>query len=407
MEAFRREGALDIAESDDENSVDLLVDMCLKHVVIDGRDYYHRSDHPRSVAWFLASALELINWTDTISSSPQMVRLLIWSLYQRTRDLSYKLLELRVDVHAETKFYKGVCAIRAACYYQVDLDIFMSILEYASAELINKGDADGCLVHFALFVSYNLEDTEHAKNTASKLEAFLKLGVDPNTQCNRGHTEAMEAAKIGFIQGLRLLTSHGAKLHLIDRYGWSALQHAVNSGQVAAVKFLSQETQEPGHWKRLVSFLVGEPKYGDMISPLPSALYSRCALSYLASYTKTSHTLECLKKLSVLGDSNALTPEFVAPLHFAACMDTSDTTRWLIDNGADVNLRCGVEQTSALHIALRIGRLESAILLVKAGAKFSKDSHGVSPERRIHRKIRAKFLAFLRHTQSLDSTGCF
>ncbi|KAE8862439.1 hypothetical protein PTNB29_05001 [Pyrenophora teres f. teres] len=400
IKAFLQEGALGIKESDYESSVDLLVDMCLKHVDFIARDYPERNNHPKLIAWFLVDALELLV-ADAISSSPQTVRLLSWSLYKPVPYLSQKLLELGVDVHATSDHYGGTPAISDACNYRVDIDMFMSILKHTTLDRINEAVARGDLVHFGLFSSYNsnFKYPERIECTASKLEAFLNIGVDPNIQCNWGRIAAMKAAETGFIQGLRLLTSHGAKLNMVDRYGWTALQHAISSDQVAAVRYLSQEIQEPGYWKSLVSFVVDEPQYDDIIGPLPNTVYSGCALSHLASYTKTSSTLECLKELSVLGDVNALTPECVAPLHFAACMKTSDTTKWLIGNGADVNLKCGVQQTSALHIALRLGRLENAVLLVKAGAEFSKDSNGVSPEMQVDQKIRAEFLTFLNHTE--------
>ncbi|KAL7770391.1 hypothetical protein CFE70_000325 [Pyrenophora teres f. teres 0-1] len=283
IKAFLQEGALGIKESDYESSVDLLVDMCLKHVDFISRDYPERNNHPKLIAWFLVDALELLV-ADAISSSPQTVRLLSWSLYKPVPYLSQKLLELGVDVHATSDHYGGTPAISDACNYRVDIDMFMSILKHTTLDRINEAFARGDLVHFGLFSSYNsnFKYPERIECTASKLEAFLNIGVDPNIQCNWGRTAAMKAAETGFIQGLRLLTN---------------------------------------------------------------------------------------------------------------------TTKWLIDNGADVNLKCGVQQTSALHIALRLGRLENAVLLVKAGAEFSKDSNGVSPEMQVDQEIRAEFLTFLNHTE--------
>lgn len=393
FEALLREGALDsIKVSENDNGLGLLVEMCLEQL---HKPSPTLNNKPEPVAKFLLGAICLINWTGSMTSSPQLVRLLIWSLLQPSPALFNKLLELQVDVHATSEFYQGDSTIDRAMKYDVSLDMFHSLLTCTPPDRIIKADAQYGLTHFVLCHSPR---PEHSKQVIEKLEALLKLGVDPDVRSSMGHTAAMKAAETGFVEALRLLVRYGANLHSVDKYGWTVIQHAALAGQVAALRLIWQETQGPGDWKS--TFVISVPRLMPDRTPAGplSNVYPGCALSHLASCTRNSHTLQYLNDIGILGDVNAPTLEGVAPLHLAVCTETPETTRWLIDNGADVNMRCGVKQTTALHAALKLGRLENALILVEAGAEFVKDSDGVSPETQVHSSIRAEFLAFLDHT---------
>ena len=411
MVALLQQGALDSIESpDNENGLDLLVDTCMKHVPSDEHfmsfdEFQDKDNKVEYVADFLLMVLCTIEWTKSMSSSPQLVRLLIWSLDKQHRALFYKLLDLKVDVHTTSQFYQGDSAIDFAVKKVVKADMFRTLLNRTSSRRIMKVYAKHGLCRILLTLN---SEPEHLEYLIGKLEVLLQLGVDPNVQSDFGLTAAMIVAQkqFDFIKALRLLVRFGADLHLQDRYGLTVLHHAFRSGQVAVLRLLCQEIEETGDWNSSFSLPVYRLMPDDIpAGPLASMVYFGCALTHLASYTMESHTLQYLKERSMLGDVNQTTQEGVAPLHFAVCMRTSETTKWLIDNGADVDMRCGTKQTSALHVALRLGCIENAIVLIEAGAKFVKDSDGVSPETQVHPTIRAEFLIFLDHTTaSIPST---
>ena len=74
---------------------------------------------------------------------------------------------------------------------------------------------------------------------------------------------------------------------------------------------------------------------------------------------------------------NSLEPQFgVTPLTIAVGSDQSETTRWLLDNGADVNARGG-DGGSPLLAAAFLGRAATASILLDAGADTSvRDDNG-------------------------------
>lgn len=77
------------------------------------------------------------------------------------------------------------------------------------------------------------------------------------------------------------------------------------------------------------------------------------------------------------------TQEGVTPLHFAACVESPKAIRWLISNGADVDLKVDSTGDTVLYLALSRGNLENFLALVEAGAQF------INPisELRVHPQI--------------------
>ena len=370
----------------------LLVATCLQHT-------HNRSPKSKTIGEFLLQALCKVTKSELIVTHPQIVRLLIWSLVNWERALFEKLLELGVDVHATSESYGGSSTVDLSIEAEVDFDMLGSLLARVQPERIASTDTKWGLRHFIL-----CRRAPGPKRNTSKLGLLLKAGLNPNARSKSLITAAHVAAGAGNVETLQLLVSYHADLSLVDKDGQTVIHHAVGGGHIAVLKYLRQVIHGGEQWARVASLSV--PLVGGLqripAGPLRATKYFGCTLVHLAAYRLNSDVLQFLKDADLLGNINAQSREGVTPLHLAVCVQSLQpapaTTKWLLDNGADVMSRCGAKESTALHIALRLGKLEVALALVKAGACFSEDSAGLTPEMQVHPNIRADLIDRLPHT---------
>jgi len=346
--------------------------------------------------------------SDLLVTDPQVTRLLIWSITQSESALFEKLLGLGVDVHATSEDYRGNSAVDISIERDVGKQFFEKLLAHAEPHRIPKFDADGSMRHYVLLnpreiliQEHGTQDLAHKSKlevatAAWKLDAMLRRGVDPDLRSKHDHTAAHVAASLGNSEAIKILVDYHADLTLADDQGWSVVHHAMTGGHVNVLRDLRALATLDKEWDRPAALTVsslGSPPipYG----PLAVVQYSCCTLAHFAAYKTGSHVLEFLQENNILGDVDARSQDGVTPLHFAACFYDSDTTKWLLDNGADVNAKCGTRSITALHIALRWGCLKSAITLIEAGAKFAPDSAGIKPETLAHPTIREELIDIL------------
>ncbi|KAG9185957.1 hypothetical protein G6011_02513 [Alternaria panax] len=348
------------------------------------------------IALFLLNALETTKETNLTSAHPQVVQLLIWSMSHGLVEIFEKLLQFGVNVHASSHAYNGASAVDIFLVKDVSWYHSNLLLAHAQSHRILRLQANGDLNHFVLCSSPSF--TWDAERNRKKLEAILKKGVDPNAVSANHYTAAHVAAGSGDFEGIKVLVAHHADLLLKDKQGRTVIHHAVGRGQINVLTYLRQLIQGDDEWKRPAAISVSSIGPQRIpLGPLAFSQYFRCTLTHLAAYTSSSDSLQFLQENNILADVNARTQEGVCPLHFAACLDSPDTTKWLLKNGANVNIRCGIREISALHIALKWGRLDNAISLIEAGADFSADSAGVTPEMQTHPNIRADLISLLPH----------
>ena len=346
--------------------------------------------------------------SDLLIADPQVTRLLIWSITQSESVLFDKLLELGVDVHATSEDYHGNSAVDICIEGDVGKQFFEKLLAHAEPHRIPKVDANGSMRHYVLLTPGEVVNQEHGTQDLAhesklelatavwKLDAMLRRGVDPDLRSKHDHTAAHVAASLGNSEAVKVLVDHHADLTLLDYQGWSVVHHAITGGHVNVLRSLRLLATLDKEWNRpaalTVSFLGSPPiPYG----PLAVVRYPCCTLAHFAAYKPGSHVLEFLHENNILGDVDARSQDGVTPLHFAACFYHSDTTKWLLDNGADVDAKCGTRDISALHIALRWGCLKAAVTLIEAGAKFAPDSAGIKPETLAHPTIREELIDIL------------
>jgi len=400
-------GALTAYNSAAEDSgIGLLIRTCLEIMVKIATE--DRESSSLSIAVFLRHVLTATTENDLLITNPQVPRLLIWSITQSESALFEKLLELGVDVHATSEYYDGDSAVDVSIEGEVEQRFFEKLLAHAESHRIPKLDARGLMRHHVLLTPRETVDKEHltqgsvhprkseVATAVWKLEAILKKGVDPNLRSQHGRTAAHVAASSGNSEAIKTLMAHRADLTLLDRYGWSVVHHAAAGRHVNVLRDLRLLPDLVKEWYRPATFIVslrGSP--AKLCGPLAFARYTRCTLAHFAAYGSNSQVLEFLQENKILGDIDAKCDEGVTPLHFAACFYGSDTIRWLLVNGADVDAKCGTRGISALHIAMRWGCLEAAITLIEADAKFASDSAGITPETLAHPTIREELINIL------------
>ncbi|CAN9456823.1 unnamed protein product [Alternaria alternata] len=394
-------GALKAYEEATTNSgIALLIKACVDTVLKTTKE------SQKVILPFFKAILRHVSKTTTVNSlfvtHRQAVRLLIWSMTQSDNGVFEQLLGLGVDVHATYEDYDGDSAIDVAIESTIGERLFDKILTHADPARIPKLDADGSMRHFVLCIppSSTKEVVEDKKLTAatniSKLEAMLRRGVDPNAKSSNRRTAAHVAARKGYLECIETLVAYHADLTLVDDHGWNVIHESATKGRIIILKYLLQLFQQQEIWERCVKFSVPRSEVDDAyLGPLSQRQYHRATAAHLAVYRTSPETLQFLRDNNILDNINARTQEGATPLHFAVCTDSPQTTRWLLENGADVNAKCGKKDISALHVAFRLGRVENAIALIEAGAEFSADSAGITPEMQVDLGICADLLELL------------
>ncbi|KAF2818297.1 ankyrin, partial [Ophiobolus disseminans] len=365
-------------EATNESGMGLIVKECLQQ----NSSHYGRYGCIQLLGSILFEVISTANRAELDMRHPELVRLLIWSMLGPVENLFQKLLEFGADIHAASMYYGDDSAMD--CYLRSRTEIAPGVTElllaHAQADLIPKTDPRGWLKHFCLCAPQP-GTTDRESTRVVKLEAILKIGVDPNARSKTLTTAAMVAAGAGSLDVLRLLVLHNADMDLTDEFDWTVVQHAVWGGQVDVLKYLHSQIQGGEQWTQLVSFLVPLGAAAMPMGPSDARSYFGCTLAHFASYRPEMATLQFLKEAGVLGDINARAQEGVTPLHLAVCVKAPAATRWLIRNGADVKATFGMKKSTALHTAFRMGNAENAFALLEAGAELSTDSTGMTPER--------------------------
>jgi ankyrin repeat protein len=336
-----------------------------------------------------ALLLDVLESSKTIDfiCHPQTIRLLVWSVIVSDQSLIMKLLVLGVDVHATSGHYDGFSSIDMAVVQNSDVKFLQILLREANVDRLATMDGNGLIRYFSLA---DQSSPGLMVNNVAKLEALLTAGIDPDKRSSNLRTLAHVAAQSGPLEVLQLLVRFQAKLTMVDGYGWTVLHLAASRGDTAMLRFLRQHIMNDLDWRTSVfcsgPTIVNGTRGG---GPLPLQGYFNCSLLHIGAILDKPDTLEFLMGTECFDNVDLRSQEDVTPLHFAVCSETASTTRWLINNGADVNATIGTKDITALHIAFRLGRLENSLALVEAGAGFSVDSSGATPEMAVHPDIRA------------------
>ena len=178
---------------------------------------------------------------------------------------------------------------------------------------------------------------------AAMVETLVKAGADPNTTITEGETVLMRASRTGSPEAIKALLDHGADVNHQDGFlGETALMWAAADNHAAAVQVL---------------------------------------LTHGANNTRSTHQLPRFSRRtrSPMPWSRRMPRGGWTALIYAARRGALDSSRILIDRGADLNL-VDPDGVSALNEALINFHYDMAGLLIEKGADPNlADARGMSP----------------------------
>lgn len=253
------------------------------------------------------------------------------------------------------------------------------------------------------------------------LKALISAGANIDLVSKVSRTPLMIAAWERHGECVKLLLNAGANVDILDWNNWSALDHAIDSGNIDVVRYLGNKItkyhpesfinrytslhhavnigSDPG----ILEFLL--EKGSDINSrdvwgktPLLRAIEKKfvngalCLLSKGANPNEPDNENEyaihvatrfalstVIEKLLHCGaDINVLNNRRCSPLHYAALHGSCEDVKRLIQAGAEVDAYCDMHNTPLIW-AVQAGKVEMANYLISMGAdvnhkNLSKDS---------------------------------
>ena len=188
------------------------------------------------------------------------------------------------------------------------------------------------------------------QSSVKVLDFCIANGLDVNETDIHGFTPLMLAATSPKLDLVRALVMAGSCLVTRQNKGWHALNLAVLEGSAEAAVSLLQASKDQGHFDEMVK---SKDAYGhSLLHQLCRAeedFFNRLIVHFPS---KIGHEL--------ISEPD---PAGFGLLHHALLAQSSAATRYLLQHGADVNMR-GWRGLRPLHVACGAG-LESLILLLK------------------------------------------
>lgn len=246
------------------------------------------------------------------------------------------------------------------------------LIESFGRELsINQNDSNG----------YNCLHKAVGRGDLNMVCYLLRKGVNVNVFAGRHRlTPLHNAAKMGHHSIMRLLIESGCNVNALDSEDRTALNWAVRQGDEEAVRILCEagslvNNEEPGEISPLdLAVYNGNPvvvkillRHGARIIPS----------HYLLHKAITQNNLDVVKALIDAGamvngkDSNGFTPVMIACSRKNALI-----LKYLIFDGADVNIQNPIDGKTALHVCSQDVRSENNVnrlidILVSNGANMN------------------------------------
>ncbi|VDN03065.1 unnamed protein product [Thelazia callipaeda] len=252
-----------------------------------------------------------------------------------------------------------------------DLCTVKRIIENYGSEIINCKDFDGresTPLHFA--AGYNrVEVLKYLLEKGANIEARDTGWLVPlHNACAYGHLVVAE-----------LLVKYGANLNAVDKWGYTPLHEAALKGKFEVCKLLLLNGADSKHKGRdgkipldvvKEEFLTGAEDVRDLLRGDEAVLEAA-----------KEGDIEKIRKIVIPSTINCrdVRGRFSTPLHLAAGYNNLEVARFLLENGAEVNLK-DKGGLIPLHNASSFGHLEIAGLLIDCGADVNHpDKWGYTP----------------------------
>ena len=211
---------------------------------------------------------------------------------------------------------------------------------------------------------------------------LLKHGADMELQSEVGFTPLMAAVVEGKANIVRLLALNGANFHHVNRAGHMSLSLAVHQNydeivltlitSGASVNKLDDDKHSSLHWASIDdNYYLAETliNHGADVNLCENQSPLHCAASH-----GSKSVAELLIKNGA--DVDRLCVKGTTPLFLAIEKNQSVVAELLIKFGADVNFIRRADETSNLHLACMLGRVQIARLLIDYNANVNLERNG-------------------------------
>jgi uncharacterized protein len=263
------------------------------------------------------------------------------------------LLAKRADVNAPQA--DGATAIQWAVYNN---DLAMVNLLVAAGANVKTPNRDGATPLSLASINGN----------AAIIEKLLMAGADPNERRVHGETALMFASRTGSVEAIKVLVDHGADVNSKeDLRGTTALIWAAEQQHSAAVRILIEHGADVNAGDSVI------PQRGSKPNVAPVASQRAAQVSALQGLQLDS--VAQVRAQEVLDPYRTKLVGKMAPLHFAAREGDLESARILVTAGANVNAQT-VDQWTPLAIATQNGNYKLALYLLDNGANPNLSTDG-------------------------------
>lgn len=287
-------------------------------------------------------------------TDPVFRALLMRAILGSNAELVSVLLERDPDVHSPVGLESP---IEAACRVSVP-HTFRAVLKHVDKARINDLGPHGQ----PLISSVIHGD---ATGKAERLKALFQLGADPNLAPVAGKLSLIaRAAEKGQPGVVDTMLDFGADPYSEDIGGNTLANSAVLSANFRLLKMLRQGNAPPGYWTKTCSVWFMDKK---QVQWGPEA---GCTLLHCGVLCPNSDMAQYLMDEGISEDVNVTSQGGLTGLHLAALRGGTAVVKFLVERGADVNIRDN-RGWLPVDCAFAVGDFEVARVLVEAGSKES------------------------------------
>uniref|UniRef100_A0A158Q7B9 Poly [ADP-ribose] polymerase n=1 Tax=Elaeophora elaphi TaxID=1147741 RepID=A0A158Q7B9_9BILA len=302
------------------------------------------------------------------------------------------------NMHEAPEVYCGVLQRETQTKHSQELDLLDAarcgdlctikrIIESCGTKIINCKDFDGresTPLHFA--AGYNrVEVLKYLLEKGANIEARDTGWLVPlHNACAYGHLVIAELL-------VKLEFQHGANLNAIDKWGYTPLHEAALKGKFDVCKLLLLSGADPKHKGR-----DGKTPL-DVVREGAEDVYNLLRGDEAVLEAAKEGNIEKIRKIVIPATVNCrdVRGRFSTPLHLAAGYNNLEVARFLLENGAEVNLK-DKGGLIPLHNASSFGHLEIAGLLIECGAEVNHpDKWGYTPLHEAAQKGRTQICSLL------------